>query len=227
MTSITPVEHRRAGEIAGPGVRITKAAPSVVAQALFNGAVAVGDGGPAAEIVLQDVMDRVCVVFSHYHGIYPSWTGKASQPFLRGGVPAGFRHILTVAHIALGADVGADVLFHEDALVVVAVSVVQAFVALHDLAHLVETRVGDALLLRGEHAREGLGRIHGVWLGGGAIHGVGEHSLSGGGLGRHAAVAVIGRCAGLHRAEPHLRQTVLEVVCEGLFQVGPVVFSAG
>ena len=159
MTSITPVEHRRAGEIAGPGVRITKAAPSVVAQALFNGAVAVGDGGPAAEIVLQDVMDRVCVVFSHYHGIYPSWTGKASQPFLRGGVPAGFRHILTVAHIALGADVGADVLFHEDALVVVAVSVVQAFVALHDFSNYIETCVGYALRRTQPHTYQAVGAV--------------------------------------------------------------------
>ena len=53
----------------------------------------------------------------------------------------------------------------------------------------------------------------------------GEHAREG--LGSNAAIAVVGRCAGLHRAEPHLRQTVQEIVCEGLFQVGPVVLSCG
>lgn len=53
----------------------------------------------------------------------------------------------------------------------------------------------------------------------------GEHAREG--LGRHAAVAVIGRCAGLHRAEPHLRQTVLEVITKGLLKVSHNVLACG
>ena len=158
MAGITPVEHRSSCEIAGPGARIAQVAPGIVAQLLFHSSRAVGDGGPTAEVVFQNVMDRVHVVLRHHHGIHARRAAEISEPSRSGCVARGFGDILTVADVTLGADVGADVLFHEDALVVVAVGVVQGFAALHNLAHLVETGVGDVLRPGGEQIGHALRR---------------------------------------------------------------------
>ena len=137
-------------------------------------------------------MDRVRVVLRHHYGIYARWSCKIRQPFLRCGIPRGFSHILAIAHITFGAYGAAHMLLHEDALVVVAVGVADAVVALLDLAHLVKPRVGDGLRCGREHSFCRCGGVHGVGFGGGAIYGTGEHRLSAGALGRHAAIAVVG-----------------------------------
>ena len=82
-------------------------------------------------------------------------------------------------------------LLHEDALSVVAVGVADAVGALLDLAHLVETGVGNGLWRGGEHPGCRGGGIHVMGLGGGVEHCVGEDGLPVGGLGRHAAQGVI------------------------------------
>ena len=142
MAGETPVEHRGAGEASTPAVGVAKVAPGIVTQPLLHGAAAAGDSRPAAEVVLQDVMDRVRVVRSNNDGIHTRGSSQVGQPSRSGRVPRGFRHILAVAHIALGADSAANVLFHKDALVVIAVGVAQAVVALLDVALLVEASVG-------------------------------------------------------------------------------------
>ena len=227
MAGEAPVEHRGACEASTPAVGVAKVAPGVETQPLLHGAAAAGDSRPAAEVVLQDVMDCVRVVGSNNDGIHTRGSSQVGQPLRGGRVSCGFRHILAVTHIALGAGGVAHVLLHTDTLVVVAVGVADAVVALLHLTHLVESRVGDGLRRGREHSFCRCGGIQGVGLGGGAIHGTGEHRLSAGALGRHAAIAVVGRCAGLHRAEPHLRQTVLAVVLKSLCEVFHVVFSRG
>ena len=90
-------------------------------------------------------MDCVRVVRSNNDGIHTRGSCQVGQPSRGGCVARGFRHILTVADIALGAGGVAHVLFHEDALTVVAVGVTDAVVALLHFARLVEARVGDVL----------------------------------------------------------------------------------
>ena len=142
MAGETPVEHRGAGEASTPAVGVAKVAPGIETQPLLHGAAAAGDSRPAAEVVLQDVMDRVRVVRSNNDGIHTRGSCQVGQPSRDVRVSRGFRHVLAVADIALGADNAANVLFHKDALVVVAVGVTDAVVALLDVALLVEASVG-------------------------------------------------------------------------------------
>jgi len=57
MACKTSVKHGRAGETAAPSRRVTQVAPGIKAQFLLHVALAVGYRGPAAEMVLQDVVD--------------------------------------------------------------------------------------------------------------------------------------------------------------------------
>ena len=99
-------------------------------------------------------MDCVRVVRSNNDGIHTRGSCQVGQPSRGGCVARGFRHILTVADIALGAGGVAHVLFHEDALTVVAVGVTDAVVALLHFARLVEARVGDVLRRAVPHLRQ-------------------------------------------------------------------------
>ena len=231
MAGKATVEHGFVEAVASgvvrPGVRVAKVAPGVVTQPLLHGAAAAGDSRPAAEVVLQDVMDRVRVVRSNNDGIHPRGSSQVGQPSRSGCVAHGFRHILTVAYIALGAGGVAHVLLHKDTLVVVAVGVTDAVVALLDLVGFVEAGVSDGLRRCREHPLGGCGGIHGVGFGGGAINGVGEHGLPIDGLGRHTAIAVVGRRTRRRRPKPHLRQAVLAVVLKFLLYVFHMVLSRG
>ena len=50
-------DHRLRDRIARPSVRVTQITPSVEGEFLLHRAVGVGDGGPRAKVVLQDVVD--------------------------------------------------------------------------------------------------------------------------------------------------------------------------
>ena len=107
-------------------------------------------------------MDRVRVVRSNNDGIHTRGSSQVGQPLRGGRVSCGFRHILAVTHIALGADNAANVLFHKDALVVVAVGVTDAVVVLLDLVGFVETGISNGLRCCREHPLGGCGGVHGV-----------------------------------------------------------------
>jgi hypothetical protein len=66
VARVTSVEHRlfvyRVRPEAYPSVGVTKVAPSVKTQFLLNGAFRVGYRRPAAEVVLQDVVQIVLAV---------------------------------------------------------------------------------------------------------------------------------------------------------------------
>ena len=124
-----------------------------------------------------------------------------------------FCHQLSQSHIIL-CPAGPNPLFHANALVVIAVSIANAVITLLYLAHLVESRVGDSLRCGRKHSFCRCGGIQGMGLGGGAIYGVGEHGLPVGGLGRQAAIAVVGRRTCRRRPKPHLRQAILAIVTE-------------
>ena len=172
-------------------------------------------------------MDRVRVVRSNNDGIHTRGSSQVGEPMRGSRISRDLRNILAVTNIALRAGGVAHMLLHENALPVVAVGVAQAVVALLHFAHLVEARVGDVLRRCREHTCFGSGVIHGVGLGRGVIHRVGEHCLASGGLRGHAAIAVVGRHTGLRRAETHTRQAVLAIVTESLRQVFHVVLSSG
>ena len=107
-------------------------------------------------------MDCVRVVRSNNDGIHTRGSSQVGEPMRGSRISRGLCHILAVAHIALGADSAANVLFHKDALVVVAVGVTDAVVALLHFANLVEARVGDGLRCCWEHPLGGCGGIQGV-----------------------------------------------------------------
>ena len=229
MSSITSVEHgfveAVASRVVRPGVGIALVAPGIVAQPLLHGAVPISDRIPAAKVVLEDIMGRLHAVLFLYHGEHAVRAVEVGQLFRSAG--SRLRDVLATAYILLSAEAAANVLFHADPLVVVAVGIADAVVALLHFAHLVEARVGDVLRRCREHTCFGGGVIHGVGLGRGVIHRIGEHCLASGGLRGHAAIAVVGRHTGLRRAETHTRQAVLAIVTESLRQVFHVVLSSG
>ena len=151
------VEHRSAREVAAPSLGVAKVAPCVVTQPLLRIAVLVGDGGPAPEVVLQDVIELGVPVFPLRHGEHAVGARQEGVAVFHGRVPVVLRHKLAVPHIALGAQRVVKVLLHEDALSVVAVRIAEAVSTLLDLVHLVEACIGDGLGRGGEDAIRGLG----------------------------------------------------------------------
>ena len=117
------VEHRRASEAPAPSVRVAEVAPSVVTQTLLHRAGAVGNHRPRAEVVLQDVMQRVRAVHRHHNRIDTRRAGQVRETLRRGVVSCGFRDVLAVPNITFRADRVAHMLLHEDPLAVVAVGV--------------------------------------------------------------------------------------------------------
>ena len=62
MPREAPVEHQRAAVAATPRLRVARVAPGVEAEALLHVAPFVCNGGPAAEVVLENVvLDLVAV----------------------------------------------------------------------------------------------------------------------------------------------------------------------
>ena len=89
---------------------------------------------------------------------------------------------------------------HEDPLAVVTIDVAEAVYALFDLADFIKPCVGDGLSCLGEVFSYGCRGVHGVRFGRGAELRIIENELSVGGLGGHAAIAVIDRRSRQRRA---------------------------
>ena len=238
VSGIATVEHGLVeGVVIGvvrPGVRIAQVAPSVVTQLLFHGPGAVGDGCPRAEVVLQNVVQRLRIVLFLHHGEHAVW---ACEERPRPG-DACLRHIFAHPYIVLGPHRVAHMLLHEDALLVIAVGVAKTVAAQLDLVQLVETGVGDVLYPGGEQIGQALRRgnrvdLRGIenWLRedgrhlGDAVHC--RHGLLRGyaaqGVVSHGATEVLPH--GAFQGDAH--QAVHAVVCEGLFQVDYTIFQVG
>ena len=112
VTGEAAVEHRRANEAAAPRLGVAQVAPGVVAQALLHGALAVGEGRPRAQVVLQVVMELVRSILRLHNGIDACWAGEIGEPFLGGDVARGFGYELAVSQVSFGAHGVAYMLLH-------------------------------------------------------------------------------------------------------------------
>ena len=183
-------------------------------------------------MVFQNVVHVLFAVFLFHHGKNAHWAAQIGQFFLDALPYDKF----AVADIVFQAGDRRCRLVHHRALVVVAVGVGQRHllpvVALRDGLHLVEHRVGDALLLGREGVAFNRCAAHGVraQLPVGTYVVVlrrGEHLLPVRLLVGHAPERVVGHVASRHAVQTDVRQAVQVVVCEGLFQVAQVVCSGG
>ena len=135
------VEHGGSREASAPGVGVAKVAPGIETQPLFHNTIAIGNCGPRTKVVLEDVVYCARVILGLHCRKQARGAAEIGDPSRSGCVAHGFRHILAVADIALGADSAANVLFHTDTLAVVAIGVADAVVALLDLVGFVEAGV--------------------------------------------------------------------------------------
>ena len=87
-------------------------------------------------------MGRLHTVLFLYHSEHAVWARKVGQLFRSAG--SRLRDVLATAYILLSAEAAANVLFHADPLVVVAVGVADAVVAIPHRTDFVESCVGDA-----------------------------------------------------------------------------------
>jgi len=230
MARVAAVKHGMSRRAAAPCFRIPQVAPGVEGELLLHVAFIVYYRRPAAEVVLQDVVDGFLVVPLFHHGEDAKRSGKVGASLRGDSVAVVFGDVLAHSHVVLVPYRAAHSIRHADALPVVAVCVFQTVAAFMDGLHLVETGVGDGLACGGEHVRRGLGALHGMGTGWLALYsseaGVGEHGLPVGLLGDHPSQRVVADLA-VRAAKVYVGQAVHLVVAEGLLQVAEVVLSAG
>ena len=123
------VEHGSAGKAAAPGVGVAGDAPGVEAEALLHVAPFVCNGGPAAEVVLENVVQRgvpsrllvkvvgAAPLVNGEHAQGADQVGQAASP-VRAVV------ILATAHMEFGTVKIVNYLFHQGhRLIILTVSI--------------------------------------------------------------------------------------------------------
>ena len=175
-------------------------------------------------MVFQDVMDAFLFILLLHHGKHAEGSHKVGARFLHDVLAIVFRDILAHAHIVLATYRIVHYRGHADALVVVAVGVLQRVVALGDGLHLVEAGVGESLVIRGVVVLPGLGGIDSVRLGSDVVHGTGEDGRSVGLLRGHAAKRVVDDLA-MCASKVYVGQAVHLVVVEGLLYTAKCISS--
>ena len=220
MTCIATVTHGLSRRATAPCFWIPQVTPGIVAQLLLHVAFAVNYRRPAAEVVLQDVVDGFLVVPLFHHGEDAKRSGKVGASLRGDGVAVVFGEVLAHAHVVLVPYRAAHGIRHADALPVVAVGVFQTVATFMDGLHLVETSVGDGLACGGEHIRCGLSALHGMGTGWLALCsrevGIGENGLPVSLLGGHSSQRVVADLA-VRAAKVYVGQAV-HVLTEGFLK---------